>query len=142
MLVKLIIAFALLSLQQSTNAEYASLVVTINKVESGRGKLIVALFNDEEQFLKSDYINKQLSVTDNGEHVVTFNDLPKGIYAVSVIHDENGNGELDKNLIGIPTEKFGFSNNKMGRFGPPSFEECGIDLNENKEIAIDLKKML
>jgi uncharacterized protein (DUF2141 family) len=47
-------------------------------------------------------------------------DIPPGAYALSAIHDENGNGRLDTSL-GIPREGFGFSNNPHIWFGPPSF---------------------
>ncbi|QSE98895.1 DUF2141 domain-containing protein [Fulvivirga lutea] len=131
-----------LSFLQPAVTEQASLSITINKVESQKGNLIVALFNNEERFLEEDFLNQQISVAGKNEFTVTFNNIPKGKYAVSIIHDENENGVLDTNFVGIPTESFGFSNNKMGRFGPPSFEDCGIELNDHQEIVIDLRKML
>ena len=48
--------------------------------------------------------------------------LGEGVYALSVLHDENGNGRLDR-LMAIPREGFGFSRNPRIRMGPPSFEE-------------------
>jgi uncharacterized protein (DUF2141 family) len=50
-------------------------------------------------------------------------EMPAGAYALSVIHDENGNGRLDTRL-GIPREGFAFSNNPRIWFGPPSFESA------------------
>ena len=49
--------------------------------------------------------------------------VPPGDYAVSLIHDENGDGQLNK-FLGIPREGFGFSRNPRLRMGPPGFEEC------------------
>lgn len=51
---------------------------------------------------------------------LAFGDLPSGDYAIALIHDENGNGRLDK-VLGIPREGFGFSRNPAIRFGPPKF---------------------
>ena len=54
--------------------------------------------------------------------VFSFSNLPPGAYAVAVYHDENGNGRLDTNLLGLPTERYGFSNNaRRILFFPPSF---------------------
>lgn len=49
--------------------------------------------------------------------------LPNGQYAVAVFQDINGNGSLDANIVGMPTEPFGFSNNARGTFGPPDFSD-------------------
>ncbi len=43
-----------------------------------------------------------------------------GTYAIAVFHDRNGNGRLDRNLLGLPAEPYGFSNN-VGRMGVPNF---------------------
>src|ERR1051325_8420985 len=50
-----------------------------------------------------------------------FEDIPPGTYAMAVIHDENMNGKLDTNVLGIPTEGYGFSNGAKGAVGAPSF---------------------
>ena len=58
---------------------------------------------------------------------IRLNGLAEGNYALSVIHDENGNGRLDRSL-GIPREGFGFSRNPRIRMGPPSFDEVRFAL--------------
>ena len=57
-------------------------------------------------------------------------EAPPGDYALSVIHDENGNGRLDTRL-GIPREGFAFSNNPRIWFGPPSFTAARFTLSAN-----------
>lgn len=64
--------------------------------------------------------------------------MPAGTYAVSVIYDEDGNGELNTGLLGIPTEPVGFSNNAAGLFGPPDFAEAAIVLTAPRTIEIRL----
>lgn len=54
---------------------------------------------------------------------IDFSDLPSGNYALSVVHDENGNGRLDT-WLKMPREGFGFSRNPPIRFGPPTFEQA------------------
>ncbi len=53
----------------------------------------------------------------------TFRDMPAGTYAAAVIHDENSNGKLDTNFLGIPTEGYGISNNHTHALSRPSWEE-------------------
>jgi len=49
--------------------------------------------------------------------------LPYGEYAVMLYHDENGNDKLDKNIVGVPKEPYGFSNNARARLGLPLYEQ-------------------
>jgi len=75
----------------------------------------------------------------DGKVQLTLKGLPYGRYAVAVFHDENGNGVLDKKLMGIPKEAYGTSNNGRGRFGPPDYHRISFDLNAPEvvqEIAV------
>jgi len=58
--------------------------------------------------------------------VCEFAGISPGRYALSVFHDENGNGKMDTNFIGMPREGVGASNNAIGHFGPPKFEAAAI----------------
>jgi uncharacterized protein (DUF2141 family) len=66
--------------------------------------------------------------------------LKSGVYAISVVYDRDGNGELNTGLMGIPTELVGFSNNARGLFGPPSFNKAKVKLVESGMLEIKLKK--
>ena len=121
--------------------ETCDLRVRVSNIESDKGKIAVAIFDNEENFLKKDFTNISIAV-DSSDYII-FKGIPQGKYAVSIFHDENENGELDTNWLGVPTEKFGFSNNKLGMFGPPNFKDCLVHINdENEEIIIELKKIL
>jgi acyl-CoA reductase-like NAD-dependent aldehyde dehydrogenase/uncharacterized protein (DUF2141 family) len=61
-------------------------------------------------------------------------DLPPGTYAVSIYEDLNGNHKLDHNLLGIPTEPVGASNNPAAHFGPPGFNECSFRVGTAAQI--------
>mgnify|MGYP001341725204 CR=1 FL=1 len=66
--------------------------------------------------------------------------LPAGQYAIRMYHDVNGNGEMDTNLMGIPSEPFAFSNNAQGRFGPASWEDSVFDIagqNVTHSVRLD-----
>ena len=62
--------------------------------------------------------------------------LKPGKYAVRYYHDENLNGKMETNLVGKPTEGYGFSNNVIGKFGPPPFEKWLFELNGDKKIVL------
>ncbi|MFN7707663.1 MAG: DUF2141 domain-containing protein [Sphingobacteriia bacterium] len=68
-----------------------------------------------------------------------FANLPAGSYALAAFQDLNGNGELDTNLFGVPTEPYGFSNNARGTLSAPNFGECEIKLRNQQKITITLK---
>jgi uncharacterized protein (DUF2141 family) len=69
--------------------------------------------------------------------------LRDGDYAIALLHDENGNDEMDKSggLIKKPKEDFGFSNNAMGSFGPPSFEKAKFSVKGRTQISMRMKYM-
>ncbi len=72
---------------------------------------------------------------------MTFNGLKDGVYAVAIIHDENGNGALDTNPLGIPTEGVGASTNPRV-FGKPKFDQAQFTLKGNASITIETKYIL
>ena len=70
---------------------------------------------------------------------MVFSNLGSGRYAAVALHDENGNGKLDKNFLGVPAEPYGFSNNVQGFLSPPSFDEAAMVVGDgNKAIRIAL----
>jgi uncharacterized protein (DUF2141 family) len=71
----------------------------------------------------------------DGENVIAVPGVPKGTWAVLVYQDENENGELDRNLLGIPKENYGFSRDAAGRFGPPSFDEAAIQVADEAVVT-------
>jgi uncharacterized protein (DUF2141 family) len=115
-----------------------SLEVTVTGIESLKGSIRVGLFNDAEKFLETPLQGRIVKATAKTVKVV-FENVPAGTYAVSIIHDENENGELDTNLIGIPKEGFGFSNNVMGKFGPPSFKDASFIMPATRSLSVTAK---
>jgi uncharacterized protein (DUF2141 family) len=118
-----------------------SLEVTVKNIKEAKGTIRVGLFDNEKDFLEKAIVGKVVKATGT-EVTVLFENLKPGDYGVSVIHDENENGELDKNLIGIPKEGFAFGNNAMGTFGPPHYEDAKVTVgNEKVKQAISMKYM-
>ena len=120
------------------NSAYAGqLTVNVKDISSAQGYLMVALFSGEQSY-KSGKPAKATRVKVSGEQeVVTFSEIADGDYAIKMYHDENDNKELDKNFLGIPSEGYGFSNNK-GQFGQPSYQEASFSVNQDTKIDINL----
>lgn len=120
----------------------AAIQVRITGIESNKGQLALLLFKGGDGF-PSDYtkaIRQVMIPVVSPATVYTFSDLPAGTYAITVMHDENKNNELDKNMFGIPEEGIGVSNNALNMFGPPVFNECAFNLNgasAKVEIQLD-----
>ena len=111
-----------------------ALTIRVENTEPGKGHLMVGIFNDERNF-PDDYFKGQRVIVTNTTMVITFTDLPEGVYAVSVYQDTNDNEQLDKNIFGVPKEKYGFSNNA----GRPNYEKCLFDFKNDMTITIRLK---
>ncbi|MFQ5469719.1 MAG: DUF2141 domain-containing protein [Gammaproteobacteria bacterium] len=116
------------------------LIVGISGFSSDAGKAMLALVNSIEQYeaRKGDAEPLQgisLPIED-GRVSHRFRAIPYGEYAIKVFHDENSNGELDINFIGIPKEDYGFSNNARA-LGIPNYDEVTFSINSaHSEISI------
>ncbi|HWQ25270.1 MAG TPA: DUF2141 domain-containing protein [Chlorobaculum sp.] len=133
---KTITAATLLSLLSGTtaaNGENCSdgcISVSISNLRNSEGKVGVALFRVKDGFPDKTERALEGRIIQAGEHcLVKFEHVPYGTYAVSVLHDENSNGKMDKTFIGVPKEGFGTSNNPKVRMGPPSFSESSFELD-------------
>ena len=121
----------------------SQLKVMISNCKNSKGQVVVALFDNETDFLKKVYDSRIVPASSSGEVVAIFDKVPTGKYAVSVIHDENKNTKLDTNFVGIPKESFGFSQNAKGTFGPPSFNAASIVIDDDDQtIRIKLNKLI
>jgi len=101
--------------------------VTVLGVPNSHGDVKCALFNSEDGFPKdpSKAIQRVSGQIQNGQAVCNFiKVLPGDDYAIAVFHDENGDGVLDTNFLGIPKEAVGASNDPPSTFGPPKYEEA------------------
>lgn len=114
------------------------LKIEFTGLSSKKGTLQVAIYRKQDPFpeKKGAYKGK---IQDASNNIIVFENLPKDIYAIAVYHDENGNGKIDKNIVGMPTEKYGFSNNARGTFSAPSFQDASVEVNIDRKIVISLK---
>lgn len=116
-----LLSLAILSCSIKANSQ--KLTVVISGVKNDKGYVRVALYNSSKTFMQNPFKTAETKARE-GHVMVVFQDVPEGEYAASVLHDLNGNKTMDENLLGIPKEGFGFSNDAMGAFGPPTYKEC------------------
>lgn len=116
-----------------------SLTVNITNLKPGKGTVEIGLFNKENGFLKNgqQFLQKKIKAMGNSVQY-TFENLPVGNYAIAVYQDENNNRKCDTNLIGIPTEGFGFSNNFRPKLSAPNFNQTKVFVQNAKQITIKL----
>ncbi len=134
---------ALLALSINSAAEQTALTLTVlvEGASANKGQAIATLFSSKENYLKSPISEKIIAIDDAGRAQLTFKNLSAGTYAVGIVYDENGDGELNTGFFGIPSEPFGFSNNAKGRFGPPGFKKTSFSFPETDSISITLKRI-
>lgn len=115
------------------------ITVTASGVRSATGQVRVDVCVKDE-FLKDRCTFAGSAPAKAGTVVVTVPNVKPGRYAVQIYHDENGNGKLERNFIGIPKEGYGFSNNVVPGFGPPSFDKAAIQMaNQPQKLAIAMR---
>jgi len=117
--------------------------VKVTGIRSQKGNIVINVFKDQESYdrelaYKKFTFNKK--EVDKGMMKVKFL-LGQGIYGITLIDDENSNGKIDKNLIGMPKEGFGFSNFYMEKMKKPTFDDFKVDLKSQPKIEIRVKYM-
>ena len=108
-----------------------SLEMEINNLESNKGPIYIRILDENE--------NPMIVGTSpviNYSSEISFDSIFPGKYAIQFFHDENKNQKMDFNLIGIPKEKFGSSNDVKPILGPPKFEKMLFEIYEDKKIIM------
>ena len=135
------LVLAVACLAQAQPPRVSLIHVEIDGLRNDKGQVLCALFSSANDFPKRN--NKAVahakSDISRGHALCEFSGVPSGTYAVSVVHDENSNGKMDTNFMGIPREGVGSSNNAKGRFGPPKFEAAAFHFSgDRKDLKITI----
>lgn len=133
-------AFFLSSFSESQSETYA-LTVKVETLQNSKGVVQIALYNKDGSIPDEDYKNYyrlEKAKIVNGKSEYTFENLPKGKYAVNILHDENNNGKIDKVFL-KPKEGIGFSNfQSISLTNQPNFRKASFELIANKTIIVKL----
>jgi uncharacterized protein (DUF2141 family) len=133
----LIIVLVHVFTSQIQSQEEYNIAVKVNGLSSNEGKVFLAIYDTEEDFLENTFKGTTSSIANQTCEVV-FENIPKGIYAISIFHDEIDNGKMDTNFMGIPKEDYGCSNNASGFMGPPKWKDAKFELTNDTTITINL----
>ncbi len=117
-------------------ATTATVTVTVKGIKSRDGTVRVAIFTGSKGFPSKDdsLLVRQVSKIKDNTVKVVFEDVPYGEYALAAHHDENGNGLLDTNFVGMPKEGYGVSKDAVkGRLGPPKYDDAKIRFDKPTE---------
>lgn len=137
---KTIFFFTLLLLVAPTvfGGDTNNLTIVIPNVKTNKGSIRIGLFKNASDFPKENrqYKTVLLKAAPNTRH--TFKNLPKGEYAIAILHDENADGKCNVNALGIPTEGYGFSNNIRPKLSVPSFNSAKFSIIRDKTISVKL----
>jgi uncharacterized protein (DUF2141 family) len=120
---------------------FGRVAVELVGVASAKGQLLAALFRDAKGFPEKPVraFATRVRAARAGSSWIVFENVPAGSFAVSVLHDEDSNFQLDTGIFGQPTEGYGFSRNAHHAFGPPNFAECRIALAPGGQARLQVR---
>jgi uncharacterized protein (DUF2141 family) len=137
----------------SLPAAAGELRVSVEGLRSAAGTILIGLYDSARSFDRAIELSDKEGFLNDPDRVagvalranpaleggVVFTNVTPGRYAIILFHDEDGNGRLDKNFWGVPTEPYGFSNDAQGFLGPPDYKDAAMELeggNRSVEIAL------
>jgi uncharacterized protein (DUF2141 family) len=117
--------------------------VEILSIRNSVGAVACALFESPHGF-PTEFLrfasNLMMVKVRSAQATCNFEEIAPGTYALAVIHDENRDGELATNWMGVPKEGYGFSNDAKGTLGAPSFEAASFPYNgQSLDMTITLQ---
>ncbi len=117
------------------DAEGVTITVIIENVLNENGQILAGL-HTEETFMKGQGLDNYMGEASKGEVSFTFKNVKPGMYAISVMHDENGNMAMDFEDNGMPKESYGMSGSAMS-MGPPTFADSKFEVaDKDMELKI------
>ncbi len=138
-IVLIIISFLAIA---SAKSQTLTVTVTVNNVKSNKGVVTVCIFNKETGFPeKANLAYKCVNTTaSKGTMQIKIEGIAAGNYAIAAYHDENSDGKVNTNFLGIPKEAAGASNGAKGKMGPPKFDDGIVTIDKTKtQITILLE---
>ena len=121
----------------------ATVTATVLNLRAHKGNVVCRLYVSEADFPRGPggNVRKKVAVVPGRPTRCTFEGVAPGTYAMTFIHDENDNGKLDKNFLGVPTEGYGVSNNRTYATKAPTWAESKfvVERGSRRELGIELR---
>ena len=134
-LTKSISLFSAILATTALSASAAEIAFDVDGINSNNGKIMIALYKGEAAYKNRKPTKHDAIAAQKGSITVTFKDLPQGEYVIQVFHDEDNNGALGRNMVGMPTEGYGFSNNAQPNFGPASYDDMKFSIADASAVV-------
>ena len=133
--------FGLLCMLNVSAAFAQNTKVKVTGIRSVKGQIVINVFKDEKTYDDEKPYKKLLfEKKDIVDGAIVLNcTLEPGIYGITLLDDENKSGDIDKNMLRIPKEGFGFSNFYMTKMVKPSFDDFKTEVKSNTENKIEIK---
>lgn len=116
-------------------AHGSGLMVKVDGLQSSRGDVIFALYNSSETFTTKKLYKSAIRRISDRRAEWVIKALPPGDYALVLVHDKNGNHDMDRNMLGIPEEPYAFSNNVTGFMGAPGFDKAKFTVDRGMKVV-------
>lgn len=116
-------------------ATAGTLTVTLEDIKTTQGTISLGVF-DEAGYESGEPVNGANITVDKATETVTIEGLEPGFYGIKLYHDVDGNGEMNANPFGMPTEPFAFSNNAKGRFGPAKWDAAKFEVTADGAVQV------
>ena len=140
----LVYLISILSLMATNAAPMmnGTIIINVENIQSAKGQIRIGVFNKKEGFPADAHVFKGLTfpVNKKGSMTIRIDDLPYGEYAIAAHHDIKMAGKMSRNLFGVPSEPYGFSNGAIAKWGDPNFSDASFSLNSSEhKLSITIK---
>jgi len=137
---KVLLIVFFIAINQFAYSQTYNIELSISNINKLKGEVLIAVYNIEETFLNRKKSYKEYKKEVKSESMLfVIKDIPQGEYSIAIFHDEDSNGRLKRNFLGIPSEDFGFSNINSMIFSQPSYEETKFYLKSDTSFIIPLQ---
>lgn len=119
-----------------------TILLQVDNIQTAEGQIRIGLFNQASDFPDDQkvYIGREFPVKNRGSQILKLENIPYGEYAIAAHHDQKNSGKMKRNLFGVPTEPYGFSNGAIAKWGDPEFSQAAFDLQSPQlELTIQIK---
>jgi len=138
-LIVLVILFS--SNHIKAQVQTCNIEIEVLGLKSTQGQFMISINRGPEGWPEENFIEQRfISEFTAPNFTIIFENMPYGNYAVGVLHDKDGSGEMTSNFIGIPKEAFGFTRDYKVVFRAPKYHEANFDANSPvKKLKINLQ---
>lgn len=131
----------LLCVFNAAKAQTQNVQVTITGIKSDKGQILLNVYKDQETFSKDKPFKKIMvakKLLSNGSTIVEV-PLEPGTYGITLLDDEDSNGDMNKNMVGMPKEGFGFSNFFLEKMKRPAFDDFKIQVAAGQQNKAEIR---